>query len=213
MVGALVAGLIVVAGGIGVAVAAQDSQGGKCSAGVEWHQRPSPSPDGETVATGSPPRVVVVLGGARVGFPNPGEFSAMGYSSYRAVSASSFAAIDTVPREGTLLQERAHAGGPGRLFLSTGGAVFQITNAVTLRAIHLDTDHSVLIPEDGLDDATRVPPVGTLLRQHGSHTVWRIVARKRQPTSSVCKRAHVVELPAGRHVLGAIPVRPSPLLQ
>src|SRR4051812_39050168 len=49
-----------------------------CEAGVRWQQHNTPYADGTVLGVDSPPQVAIMRGGAKVGFPSPAEFAAMG---------------------------------------------------------------------------------------------------------------------------------------
>jgi Taurine catabolism dioxygenase TauD, TfdA family len=153
--------------------------------------------------------VAIIRGGARIGFPSGDEFSAMGFTNYVPISEVDYTAIDLAPRDGLLFQERAFDGGPGRFYYSGGGAVYQVRDVATLRAVGVDADSPVEIPAHGLDGAPRIPETGTLRRPRGGETTWIIDGGARSEVTDACADARVVVLPGDSQVLDEIPIGPA----
>ena len=201
--------LLLVTGALGgmIVLRALDGPGAAaCDAGVRWRQRSSPFRDGTAVGNTESNKVAVIQGGARVGFPNPGEFAALGYDEYLPIPEEELAALDTAPRDGLLFRERQFREGPGRLYYSAGGAVYQIRDETALLATRLDPATAIVIPAQGLDGAPRRPPTGTLLRLEGSRTTWVLDGGARRVATDVCTGARVNVLPADERALDDIPI-------
>jgi hypothetical protein len=150
----------------------------------------------------------VIVGGAVLGLQSPAEFEASGLTGNerQALTAEQYSKLDTVPRDGLVLRERPPPGSEQRVFYATAGAVFEVRDPSTLRAIGVDPEVAATIPAYGLDAAARVPPSGTLLRVDGTDTVWLIQGGARRKASDVCGGANVNVLPADPDVLDLIPV-------
>jgi hypothetical protein len=210
---ALAAGVAVVLA-IGIVFVATRDTGdppGICEDGMRWQQHGTTIQDGTPVVreddgTG-PPRAGVLQGGALLAIPDPAEGAAMGFTSYRAVPASEFDALDRRPRDGTLLKERGYPDS-GRLFYSVAGATFEIRDPRKLRAIGVDPDAAVVVPHNGLDTAPRAPRSGTLLHIQGTDQTWVIDGGARRLAGEICRGARVATLPNSRGVLDAIPIAP-----
>jgi hypothetical protein len=151
-----------------------------------------------------PPQVGIILGGARIGFPNSDEFTAMGYTSYTPLQPKDFDAIDLAPRDGLLFHERQSAAGPGHVYYSAGGAIFEIRHQEALGPSGLALKKAITIPVHGLDGAPRIPDSGTLLRIKGRQRTWIIDGGARRPVTNVCRDARVNVLPADSEILSDI---------
>jgi hypothetical protein len=176
-----------------------------CRAGVAWQQRYSPYGDGTLIGIRQPPEVAIMYGGARIGFPNPAEFAAMGYTSYTALEPKDFDALDSAPRDGMLFHERPSGAGGGRYYYSSAGAVYEVRDQAALTAFGLPPGRAVTIPAQGLDGAPRIPKAGTLLRLKGERRVWIVDGGVRNPAANVCRGARINVLPPDAHVLDEIP--------
>lgn len=204
---AVVAPLVVVAvAGVGGFLAGRRG-GGRCDAGVKWSQRSTNRLDGSLLLLGK--QAAIVYGGARIGFPSPEEAAAMFARDFKEVTRDEWDSMDTVPREGLVLRERPHEGGPNRYYYSTGGAVFQVRDPRTLEKLGVDPDTAIVIPSFGLDGTRRVPPAGTLLRRVGDDQTWVIDGGSRRTADRVCDGARVVTLPRDQRVLEEIPTTPA----
>ncbi len=181
---------------------------GPCETGTRWQQKFSPYADGALIGVTELPEVAIIRGGARVGFPNPNEFAAMGFNSYVPVSAEDYTSIDLAPRDGLLFQERAFEDGPGRFYFSAGGAVYQVRDREALRAFGIDVENPIEIPAHGFDGAPRVPKTGTLLKLDGPRQIWIVDGGARRPITNACGNARINELPNDSRVLDEIPVAP-----
>jgi hypothetical protein len=178
---------------------------GPCSAGARWQQKFAPYAEGTVVVVNAPSEAAVILGGARVGFPNPEEFAAMGYTTYTPVQAKDFDAIGLAPRDGLFFHERVSDAGPGHVYYSAGGAVYEIRDRQLLATARQSPKKAIRIPVHGLDGAPRIPKTGTLLRVKGTKRTWIIDGGARRAVANVCSDARVNILPADSHILDDIP--------
>lgn len=180
-----------------------------CESGAKWQQRPTSRIDGTVLSNGAA-EAGIVWGGALIGFPSQQEAAAMGHTNdFVVVSNAEYHSIDSVPREGLLFRERSIPRQPGRYYYSGGGAVYEVANPTTVRALGITPSNAIAIPINGLDSARRIPPTGTLLRLSGRRTTWVIDGGGRRRTESVCDGARTVILPGDPRVLGGIPTIPG----
>jgi hypothetical protein len=111
-----------------------------------------------------------------------------------------------VPSDRMILRERVGPDGtPGRLFLATGGVVYPVLVADSLRAIGLDPTDVLEVPNHAFAHEDYLPRPGTLLRIHGSRDVWRVDNGITRTRVTGCTPSDVVELPASPHILDRVP--------
>lgn len=181
---------------------------GPCDPGVRWQQKYSPYADGALVGAPDITEVGMIQGGARIGFPNPSEFAAMGFTSYVPLPTAEYLGIDLAPRDGMPLRERTNETGPGRIFYSAGGAVYQVRDITALRSMGIDPSSAAIVPVNGLDGTPRRPKTGTLLRLQGSRRTWIVDGGVRRLSMNVCQGARLNVLPNDPKILDEIPIGP-----